>query len=354
MFDSSLLTVLAILGLPYIIQAIRSMFAKPPPPSPLQRFGKHPTNTLPPMNQWNLFTLLLLSLTTLYHLSNLLVYSPPNVFNALSLAPDCPNFILHQTWKQHGDTDPGFMEKYPDSLREDFKAIENRLMYEIYGQDAFLNCGHCTERSDYLLYLIPGAMASYVGMGAILGMATTRTSHLNKYRTWGSVALALLAIIEYGTYQNGSEITSLSSLKLKGMLVGFHGAHLIRHGSLAMMSIVIIGLFLRRSAHGGGVRNEMEILTDLCQVQEAMIQRHRALHLARVASLRDPLLRKNFVEYWKKREVEHNLLSADDEYKETLKSARDRIDIEAITQEADQYTDAIIKAGERVTETNSG
>ncbi|KAF9352424.1 hypothetical protein BGX34_012164 [Mortierella sp. NVP85] len=296
--------------------------------------------------------MVLLGLTALYHLFNVTLYSPPNIFRTLSLPADCPNFILHQSWKRRAELDPGFMDMYPDSMRERFKAMENRLVYEVYGQDAFLNCEHCTERSDYLLYLTPGALASYVGMAVILGIATTQTSHLNKYRTWGSAALVLLAIIEYGTYQKGAEIVSLPSLKLKGTLVGYRGAHLIRHGFLAMMSVVMTGLLLRATG-GRGVRDEVEILNDLCQAQEVMIQRHRALQLARVASLRDPALRTQFVEYWRSREVEYGLLLADKDFKEAREQARSRIDVAAVMQEADEYIDAIMKAGERQAEGTS-
>lgn len=123
----------------------------------------------------------------------------------------------------------------------------------------------------------------------------------------------------------------------------------MRHGSLALMTLTLMGL-IYRSGKSTGPRGEVEILNDLCQAQEAMIQRHRALQLARVASLRDPLLRKQFVEYWKRREVEHGLLLSDTEYKEARDLALSRIDVETLTQEANQYIEAVIQAGERVAE----
>ncbi|KAG0203212.1 hypothetical protein BGX28_004445 [Mortierella sp. GBA30] len=346
MLDSSVIQVLVVLGFPYVARGLRSFFAKTPPPSPLQR--QNQKQHIPPrIRTWNRCMLSMLGLTALYHLFFIAFYNPPNIFKALSLSPDCPNFLLHQSWREQANLDPSFMAKYPDLMRERFKVQENRLMYEVFGQDAFLNCEHCTERSDYLLFLIPGALASYVGMAVILGLATTTNSHLNKYRTWGSAALVIIAMLEYGTITKGSEVGSLPTLvKKEDMFMGVRGAHLIRHGALAMMSVVMLGL-LQRFARGSGPRDEVEILNDLCQAQEAMIQRHRALQLARVASLRDPLLRKQFVEYWKRREVEHGLLIADGEYKEARDLALGRIDVETITREADQYIESIIKAGER-------
>ncbi|KAG0370197.1 hypothetical protein BC939DRAFT_433773 [Gamsiella multidivaricata] len=351
MLDSSVIQILIVLGFPYAIGALRSFFAKAPPPSPLQRINNQQGEKVSSRTRaWNRSMLLLLGLTALYHVFYVVFYDPPNIFKTLSLPADCPNFILHQSWKERAALDPAFMNKYPDSMRERFKAMENRLWYEVYGQDAFLNCEYCTERSDFMRYLIPGAMASYVGMAVILGIATTQTSHLNKYRTWGSAALVIISVLEYGTYQRSADIGSLPGLmKHEGWIVGFRGAHLLRHGSLAMMSVVLMGVLLR-STRGGGLRDEVEILNDLCQAQEGMIQRHRALQLARAASLRDPVLRKQFVDYWKKREVEHGLLLSDMEYKEARDLALSRIDVETITQEADEYIDAIIKAGERVSE----
>ncbi|KAF9915620.1 hypothetical protein BX616_005711 [Lobosporangium transversale] len=351
MLNASYIQILVVLGLPYAVKAVRSFFAKAPPPSPLQRLNnKHKEDISPKTRSWNRFILALLSLTTLYHLYNVALYNPPNIFRALSLPPDCPNFILHQSWKEYADHHPGFMDKYPDSMRERFKAMEYRLWYEVYGQDAFLNCDHCTEQSDFMLYLIPGALASYMSMGIILGLATTQTSHLNKYRSWGAAALVLFAVLEYGIYQRSAGFGTLNGLMNDdAWLVGYTGAHRLRHGALALMSAVIIAL-LQRSGRSGGSRDEIEILNDLCHAQEAMIQRHRALQLARVASLRHETLRKQFVEYWKRREIEHSLLLGDSEYREARDLALSRIDIDAITQQADQYIDAIISAGERVPE----
>ncbi|KAG0258036.1 hypothetical protein BG011_003573 [Mortierella polycephala] len=350
MFDSSIIQVLVVLGFPYLIRGVRSLFAKAPPPSPLQRQNQRQnlSSGTAKISTWNRCMFLLLGLTALYHLLSPTFNNPPDIFKTLALPADCPNFILRQSWEAHAERDPDFMKKFPDSLRELFKAHESRLIYQIYGQDAFMNCEHCTERSDYLLYLVPGALTSYVSMAVILGLATSQTSHLNKYRTWGSAALVGIALLEYTIINKGSDIGSLQSfVRNDGYLIGVRGGQLIRHGSLAMIAIVIMGL-LHRSARGHGPRDEVEILNDLCQAQEAMIQRHRALQLARVASLRDPLLRKQFVEYWKRREVEHGILVSDTEYKEARDLALSRIDVETITQEADQYIESIIRAGERV------
>ncbi|KAF9189237.1 hypothetical protein BGZ51_009762 [Haplosporangium sp. Z 767] len=347
MFDSSIIQILVVLGFPYLIRGVRSLFAKAPPPSPLQRQNQK-QNPSARISPWNQCMFLLLALTGFYHLFYSVFSNPPNVFKTLALPADCPNFILRQSWEAHAERDPDFMIRFPDSLRERFKTHESRLIYQVYGQDALMNCEYCTERSDYLLYLVPEALTSYVSMAVILGLATSQTSHLNKYRTWGSAALVGIALLEYTIINKGSDIGSLQSfVRHEGYPVGIQGGQRLRHGGLAMLAIVLSGL-LHRSARGHGPRDEVEILNDLCQAQEAMIQRHRALQLARVASLRDPLLRKQFVEYWKRREVEHGILVSDAEYKEARDLALSRIDVEMITQEADQYIESIIRAGERV------
>ncbi|KAF9124946.1 hypothetical protein BGW39_007777 [Mortierella sp. 14UC] len=353
MIDSSIIQVLVVLGFPYLIKGVRSFFAKAPPPSPLQRLNskQNPTAGRPqPVNKWNQFMYLVLAASTIFHLAQLTFYNQPNVFKSLSLPADCPNFILHQSWKERSAADPTFLTKFPDSMREQFKAMESRLVYIVYGQDAFINCDHCSERNDYLMYLFPSALASYAGMAILLGMATTQTSHLNRQRTWGSAVLVVLALLEYSVLHSSSEVSNLSTLvKQEKALVGARGAFAVRHGSLALMAMTLMGL-IYRSGTSTGPRGEVEILNDLCQAQEAMIQRHRALQLARVASLRDPLLRKQFVEYWKRREVEHGLLLSDTEYKEARDLALSRIDVETLNQEANQYIEAIIQAGERVSE----
>ncbi|KAF9432326.1 hypothetical protein BGZ76_010965 [Entomortierella beljakovae] len=348
MLDSSIIQLLVMIGFPYAIRGLRSFFAKAPPPSPLQRLNqKHGGNVPQKPNPWNQFMYIILGLTTVYHLYSLVIYNPPNIFRTLSLPADCPNFILHQSWKESALTDPKFMTRYPDTMREKFKANEFRFNYLVFGQNAFIGCDYCMERGDFLIYLVPGALASYVCMAILLGMATSQTSHLHKYRTWGSAALVVLAALEYGSYQKALEIGTLQNLvRYEGLLIGFRGAHILRHGAFTMMSIVIIGL-IRRSTTTTGPRTEVEILNDLSQAQEAMIQRHRALQLARVASLRDPMLRKQFVEYWKRREVEHNLLMNDEEYKEARDIALSRIGVEQTIAEANAYIEALVRSAER-------
>ncbi|KAG0053579.1 hypothetical protein BGZ83_000863 [Gryganskiella cystojenkinii] len=349
MIDSSIIQVLVVIGLPYAINALRSFTAKAPPPSPLQRLGKQnvPKASLA-VTRWNSFVLVLLAMTLVYHLAALTLQTPPDIFKTLALPVDCPNFILHQSWKERAEVDSTFMTRFPDTLRERFKAMESRWLYKVYGHDAFLNCDHCSEPGDYLLYRIPGAMAAYVGSAILLGMATTATAHLNKYRTWGLAALALAAGVEYTAFSRGSEAGSLSAFLSVQGTAGALGAYRLRHGCLAIMTLLILGMLWRADRNGSNKpRDEVDILTDLCQAQEAMIGRHRALQLARVASLRDPLLRKQFVEYWKKREVEHGLLLSDLEYKEARDQAMSRIDVESVIQEANQYIESVVKTGER-------
>lgn len=349
MIDSSVLQVLVVIGIPYAINAFRSFTAKAPPPSPLQRLSKQ--NAPKPsiaVSRWNSFVVVLLLMTFVYHLTALALQTPPDIFKTLALPADCPNFILHQSWNERAASDSTFMTRFPDSLRERFKAMESRWLYKVYGHDAFLNCDHCSDSTDYLLYRVPGAMAAYVGSAILLGMATTATSHLNKYRTWGLAALALSAGLEYAAVNRGYEVGSLSAYMNVEGTAGALGAHRLRHSSLAFMALLFLGMLWRSGRSGSNKpRDEVEILSDLCQAQEAMIGRHRALQLARVASLRDPLLRKQFVEYWKKREVEHGLLLSDLEYKNARDQAMSRIDVESVIQEANQYIDAIVKTGER-------
>ncbi|KAG0337035.1 hypothetical protein BG004_007812 [Podila humilis] len=343
--DSSIIQIGIVLGLPYLIRFIRSIFVKTPQqPSPFARKNA----PAPSKSTWAQSTTILLLLMGIYHLSMVAFFNPPNIFQTFALAPESPNFLLHQTWKEHAEADPGFMDRYPGTLRERFKSHENRFMYLVFGHDAFLNCEHCTESSDYIYYLIPTMASSYLVMAVALGMATTQISHLTKYRTWGVVFLVIIAVAEYITLSQSMEAGNLAGLKqnVQESLLGYRGASLVRHLLLSVMSFGL-SFFLHRNKPGSGPRDEIEMLTDLCQAQEAMIQRHRALHLARIASLRDPLLRKQFVEYWKRREVEHGLLVSDPEYKDARDLALSRIDVEALTREATEYIDAIVRSGER-------
>ncbi|KAF9425533.1 hypothetical protein BGZ94_007443 [Podila epigama] len=342
--DSSVIQVVLVLGLPYLLRFVKSIFAKTPvTPSPFARKNAPP----PRKSRWAAAMTLLLLSAGGYHLFRSVFFNPPNIFRVLDVAPDSPNFMLHQAWRERGEADPGFIEKYPDSLRERFKSHENRFLYQVYGHDAFLNCDHCTENMDYVYYLLPTMASSYLTMAVILGMATTQISHLTKYRTWGVAALVVIAIVEYACLNKSVEAGNLAGLKnVDSVIMGYKGTNAARHICLSGLSFVL-AFFIHRSRPGSGPRDEIEILTDLCQAQEAMIQRHRALHLARIASLRDPLLRKQFVEYWKRREVEHGLLVSDPEYKDARDLALSRIDVEALNREATEYIDSIVKAAER-------
>ncbi|CAB4406660.1 unnamed protein product [Rhizophagus irregularis] len=186
------------------------------------------------------------------------------------------------------------------------------------------------------MFIIPNIAWSYVIMASILGISTMlkRKSH---WRTYGVIWLIGSGFLELYTFStvDFSNLDSGGNIEFLYCTIEFY-----RRLSFSVLSLAI--LFFDKIDE----RNNFEIITDMKRTLETIIYRSKALNLQRTSILRDSNLRRLFVEYYKRVEMDDSTISLDPEYKEAKDKALSKLNIENLLKEAELYIDDITKLKE--------
>ncbi|KAG0223639.1 hypothetical protein BGW42_005738 [Actinomortierella wolfii] len=342
MLNSGTIQVLAILALPYALQYVGSIFRRRNNASQNQKLPgiQRPP---PPLNPFLYPTVLLLALAALSFF--VFAFLPQsNIFQALGLPVDAPNFVVQQVWREHVLQNNQFAVQYSEELRDRLRVIQNRKLYRAFGHDTFVECDFCSEIMDYYYFILPMMIGAYVGMGALLGLATV-FPRMDRYRVWGCALLVLVFVFELSMINDAlerSESTKIMPDRHKN-LAGSTGGTIVRYFVFAIMSLVL-SIILYRSKTASDKRETEDILRDIVAAQESILQRQRVLKLAKAASTTDPVLRQKFIDSWKRRDIEQSILLADPEYQSARNLALARIDVATVTKETEEYIDNVLAA----------
>ena len=91
-------------------------------------------------------------------------------------------------------------------LSDQLKIKEKKAFYSKFGEHAFLNCAYCTTDTDFLLYLIPFALAEYSLFLVLVGFLSSKSSKAN-WRIYGLIVGILSAAIEIYSHFKNSQTT---------------------------------------------------------------------------------------------------------------------------------------------------
>ncbi|CAG8546117.1 10602_t:CDS:1 [Ambispora leptoticha] len=278
----------------------------------------------------------LLILTVLYHLYYLLISVPENIFSTLRVPLRTPTtqlkFLL-------GTASKRYTQPVIDTLSTKFASLENRYLYTTYGHEAFLDCIYCRDATDYFYYILPKITFSYVVMVAIMGLATM-LRRKQDYRTYSVVFLVVCGAFDIYSYATLDLRLLISNSAISVDYYHYSTADFYRR--LAFLGVSFAILILNRT----DVRTEAEILLDLQRSQEYVIARLKGATLQRAAILRDTGLRKTFVDYYKRVEVEEGVIHSDPEYKKARAAALAKLNVENLTRDAELYVENLTKVRE--------
>ncbi|KAG0254861.1 hypothetical protein DFQ27_006592 [Actinomortierella ambigua] len=288
--------------------------------------------------------MLLLALASVFYFAYAFLAQQPNMFRAMGVPVDTRNFLIQQVWREHMLQSEQFAKQYPEDLRDRLRVIQNRKLYRAFGHDAFVGCDFCVEIMDYYYFILPAMVGAYVGMGALLGLATV-FPRMDGYRMWGCALLALVFAIEANMLNDALERNDTTKITpdRHQNLVGSTGGASVRYLCFSFTSFALL-ILLYRSKNGTDKREVEDVLKDIAAAQEAILQRQRVFQLARAASTTDSILRQKFIDSWKRRDVEHSILLADPEYQSARDMALARIDVAAVTKETEEYIEGVLAA----------
>ncbi|KAG9305962.1 hypothetical protein G9A89_016615 [Geosiphon pyriformis] len=339
MINRDLLQLLIYLSLPFLLQKVSEWLRRRANPS--QHLDtKQPSR---PFTKAELGVSTLLISTIIYHFHRAFFALPFNIFQKLNVSILTPASHLKALLTEQ-KTSLALSPPELDTLIKKLGSFENKYFYVTYGQKALIECNYCREATDYLYFILPGLAASYVTMITIIGLATM-LKRKQDWRIYCVVFLVVCAAFDIYTF------TTLDiSLLISTAAEEHHFTTADFYRRLAFIICTSIVLYMNKK----DMRTEAEILNDITRRQEYILGRLKGASLQRTAVLRDSALRKAFVEYYKRVEVEEGVIYADPEYKKAKATALAKLNVDALTKDAELYVENLtrIKESESVVAEN--
>ncbi|KAJ3014745.1 hypothetical protein HKX48_004983 [Thoreauomyces humboldtii] len=320
---------------PFLFTKGRQYFAKPSNPRPPR-----------PRSKTDFFCTVFLVLTAILHL--LLAFLPAtNLLREMSVAPDPPSWVLRNgfrnlmvqrfpSWREGSDLEADTEETRIEKLYEALKVSENRKMYLRFGHDAYVQCSWCSqgEQRDYLFASLPPLASSYALFLALIGCGTL-TWRKATWRTHAPLSALVVLIVEMYV------LTLHDSQFVDARNISECLADKIRRYRLVAFALVAIGAAILDKKDEW---SEEDIMRDLIQKNQIIYNRTQAYRLARAATLGDQAMRKKFLEHYREREVVHDLINRDNEYKETRDKVLLKYNLEKLMQDAQTQSSIIVQA----------
>ncbi len=328
MFDPDIIRLLFFISLPFLIDKGREFMRQRE--LNLQKPKRNKT-------KFDYFTIILLLSNSLLQTYFAIFLKPPNIYRDNGVPLKMSTSILRTIFMENNNKTT-FNDKEQTLLKK-LESYENRLIYVTYGEEALLECSYCYNLTDYLMFIIPNIAWSYVIMTSILGV-TTMLKRKSHWRTYGVIWLVGSGFLELYTFST-VDFSNLDSGEFLYCTIEFY-----RRLSFSILSLAIL-LFDKIDE-----RNNFEIITDMKRTLETIINRSKALNLQRTSILRDSNLRRLFVEYYKRVEMDDNIISLDSEYKEAKNKALSKLNVENLLKEAELYVDDITKLKELGSDTD--
>jgi len=279
---------------------------RPPKQAPVQLHNR-PKSTL------HSIVYFLLLFCTYYH-AKALTEPPQDLLFNLEISPTTPTYKLRNSFREfmasnfHGWKEGGG-NNYPDEIAEEvllyeelyvaLKLKSKRQIYQSYGQDAFLNCDWCMERSDYFIYILPDLLGSYAWFFTVIGISTI-VWHKSTYRMYSSIFISLVACMDAYIIALAEDSSSESKDKNGPDLPPFLMAFTLRNGAFAILCLLL--WFNDRKDEW----SDAEVTSNFGLKLVLANARLKSARLARDTVLSDAQLKRRYVEFHSKNQEEIN------------------------------------------------
>jgi len=337
MFTDFLVNTLLMAGLPFLL----NLYLKNKNRSPEDRINR-------PKTKIDKIASLSLIIGIVYEVISLVYFKPPSIFKTLNVPNNAPNWLFQNRYREYlVDTyGQNFASFDPDNIRpnqltnnleeiRDFahlfiqlKDLDKRATYLKYGEVAYTQCTWCDGDGDYLLFTLSRSSLKYIYMLALLG-AVTSTTRKNIWRFWSVVLVASVSLIEIFMYLSPQEGNILKTSL-------FEEIKFYRH-CLFIAIMAMVWLFDRSDE-----KTEEEITQEIIDRTVAMINRSQATELCNVATLTENTLRKIFISYYEKKEVEKSVIFSSQEYNEIRAQVVAKYNLEKMIDDSNKMSEDII------------
>jgi len=284
----------------------------------------------------------------LYELVNLMFYRPPSVFTTLNIPTNAPNWLFVRSYREYIVDNYGqeFASFDPNAIRpnqltdnlEDVRKFailcrqleepEKRATYLKYGEVSFTQCTWCESDSDYFVFTISRSSINYIYILALLG-AVTSTTRKNIWRFWSVTLVAGVALLEIFMYLTANESNALTKSLFEDIDYNRHG--------LFILIMALVCIFDRSDE-----KTNEELTQEVIDRTIAMINRTQATELCSVATLTNSTLRKMFVDYYVKKEVEKSVVFSSPEYNDVRLQVIAKYNLDQMIENSNKMSEAIM------------
>lgn len=243
---------------------------------------------------------------------------------------------------EHGPDAPPYYLTEEEILYEKYQYIFDRLkspakrtIYLKYGEEAFLDCHFCQDDFDYLYFIGPLVMSSYVCF-MIAGGILTILKRKSKWRNIYILFCGVLAICELFYYIAPNEMSSLDIyaylFPTEEKASTYQKLEIVR--KLFFAAALLIGLLF----DNGHKRSENDMINDMNSSIEESIAIQQTSKLQKLAMMYDNSLRKFYIEHYEKSEKTWN----NEEFNKKSSDIMKKYDIDSMTRTASELVDGIV------------
>ncbi|KAK3387657.1 hypothetical protein B0H63DRAFT_559137 [Podospora didyma] len=291
---------------------------------------------------------LLFSISAAFLVRTLPIFSPENIFAVTRSRLKIPVDVL---FTRLSALRP--LTAADEALRGKFVNIENKLLYLQFGPDVLAACPFCTadEPRSYLFYALPALLAPHLLNLAVIALVTAPAATGRAGSSWrtvatiGAVGLAMvdLLVVSQYSYQANRQAKDVSELDFF-----FWSARVYRSAGLALLNF-LLGLALYQTSTNRmfvSPPSPAERVETTVRALQGVRGKLDAAGVVKNTTIRDDGLREHSSGYWGH---EVRLMRDMMEEREVIEGVNDalqnRIDIQSITRNAEQYAANLIQPG---------
>jgi hypothetical protein len=235
---------------------------------------------------------------------------------------------------------------------EDFPGNDIRYLYAAYGPNPIAECVHCSPKnpSSYLYYLLASIVQSHVVHIGILGFITSSFFSGNegsRWRTWATIAGIALAMADIMMVWNYDWEANKKVRMLNETDFFYWRLHNIRYICFALCD-ALFGFALYLTSTNRWLVEPPTVsqrLNDNSAALASALHSITILNDQRSAAVRDPVLRREFSDYW---DLEGTVMQEVESQKEVVQAknvAVSRIDMVKVNRDATAILAQSIRAG---------
>ncbi|KAK4214459.1 hypothetical protein QBC37DRAFT_421186 [Rhypophila decipiens] len=287
--------------------------------------------------------LLLLTLSIIFLVRTLPIFSPENVFAVTQSRLQIPSDVLFNRLSSIRPN--GSLNEFDIALRNKFVNMESRLLYLQLGPRVLAECPFCSadEPNSYMYYALPDILWPHLFNWAVVALVTSRlvTGRVGaQWRGYATIAGILIAALDVYLVVTYNYATNRRMTRLQDLDFFYWKARFGRAVALAGLD-TLLGLVMYLSSTNRAFVNPpspAERIEGVTRVLGGVKGKINALGVVKNTASRDEELRARSTAYWNHEVRLMRDVMEEREVIEGMSNAlENRIDIETITRDADLY-----------------